>query len=174
MKVKPPLPWKTQDVRDARVTRYRPKRAANREWNQFKKEVCCSQQSLTELEIWSVLTSDMEMQNLEFTLLVFSLVLVKYFLIMLFFLPFWMVMYILCYSMLEICDLVYHFDFRQITVKRMHDFERLCFGFLNSADTVIDYWDFWRWTKCILHYDMIKSLWRPESGIWSFEWKQDP
>ena len=47
------------------------------------------------------------MQNLEFSLLVFILVLVQYFLTVL---SFGMVMYILCNYVLEACDLLY-FDF---------------------------------------------------------------
>ena len=57
----------------------------------------------------STLTSDMEMQSLEFAQLVFSLALVQYFLPMLPFLPFQLVMYILCHCMLKVCDLLYLF-----------------------------------------------------------------
>ena len=42
MKLKPGLPWRTQDVRDARVMGYLLRRAANREWNQPKKERCAT------------------------------------------------------------------------------------------------------------------------------------
>lgn len=53
----------------------------------------------------SVLTSDMEMQSLEFAQLVFGLTLVQYFLTMFPFLHFGVVMYILCHYMLQVCDL---------------------------------------------------------------------
>ena len=49
-------------------------------------------------------TSDMEIQTLEFAHLVFHLALVQYFLTMLPSLCFGMVMYILCYYTLEVCD----------------------------------------------------------------------
>ena len=57
------------------------------------------------------LTSDMEMQSLEFALIVLGLALVQYFLTMLPSLCFRMVMYILCHYMLEVCDLLFDFDF---------------------------------------------------------------
>lgn len=52
-------------------------------WNQPKREVCSIQQSQKKLDIWSPLTSDIDIQNLEFTLLSFGLALVQYFLPML-------------------------------------------------------------------------------------------
>ena len=53
--VKLGLPWRPQDVRDARAMGYLLRKAATREWNQSKKEVCCSQQSWKELELWRML-----------------------------------------------------------------------------------------------------------------------
>jgi hypothetical protein len=45
------LPWRPQDVRDARAIGYLLRKSANREWNHPKrKELCCSQQSRKELE----------------------------------------------------------------------------------------------------------------------------
>lgn len=38
VKRKPRLPWRFRDITDARVTRYLPKKAANRTWNQPKEE----------------------------------------------------------------------------------------------------------------------------------------
>ena len=40
VKVKPGLPWRPQDVGDARVMGYLPRKAANREWNQLKRKMC--------------------------------------------------------------------------------------------------------------------------------------
>ena len=40
VKLKPGLPWRTQDVRDAKIMGYLPRRAANREWNQPKRKKC--------------------------------------------------------------------------------------------------------------------------------------
>lgn len=54
----------------------------------------------------SALTLDTEMQSLEFTLLVFSVPLVPYFLPMLPFLSFGMEMYILYLYTLEVCYLL--------------------------------------------------------------------
>ena len=57
------------------------------------------------------LTSDMKIQDLEFVLLAFSLELVLYFLTILPFLSFGMVLNILSHCMLEVCDLLFDFDF---------------------------------------------------------------
>jgi hypothetical protein len=35
------LPWRPQDVRDARAMKYLPEEAANREWNQPKRKTKC-------------------------------------------------------------------------------------------------------------------------------------
>ena len=52
VKLKPVLPRRTQDVGDARIMGYLPRRAANRMWNQpQEEEVWCGQQSWKELEI---------------------------------------------------------------------------------------------------------------------------
>ena len=40
VKVKPRLPWRPQDVRDARAMGYLLRKAASREWNQSKREKC--------------------------------------------------------------------------------------------------------------------------------------
>ena len=60
------------------------------------------------------LVLDMEMQNLELSLLILGLALVQYFLIMLLFLWFRMVMYILCCCMLEVCDLLFDLIYRRL------------------------------------------------------------
>ena len=58
-------------------------------------------------DLKTALTSDMEMQSMEFAQLDFSLDLVQCFLTMFVFLPFGMVMNSLCHYMLEICDLLF-------------------------------------------------------------------
>ena len=58
-------------------------------------------------DLQSITTSNMEMQSLEFALVIFSLALVQYFFSMLPFLHFGTVMYILCHDMLEVCDLLF-------------------------------------------------------------------
>ena len=59
-------------------------------------------------EVCRALTSDMEMQSLcSWVSFLFGQV----FLTMLPFLPFGMIMYILCPCILEVCDLLSHFDF---------------------------------------------------------------
>ena len=62
-------------------------------------------------DLKSVLTSDMELQSLEFAQLVFGLVLVQYFLTVFPSLHFGMVMYILCHHVLKGRDLLFDFDF---------------------------------------------------------------
>ena len=59
----------------------------------------------------SILTSQMEMQSLEFAQLLFNLSLVQYFLNMLPSLCFGTVMCIPCHYMLEVCDLLFAFAF---------------------------------------------------------------
>ena len=61
----------------------------------------------------------MEMENLVFTLLGFVLDLVRHFLTVLPILPFGVVMYILCHCMLEVCNLLFDFDFIGDIVKRV-------------------------------------------------------
>lgn len=48
------------------------------------------------------------------------------------------------------------------------------FELWNSAETVIDYGDFWGWTKCILHYEVTTSSWGTGRGMWWLEWKRAP
>lgn len=40
VKLNPGLPWRTQDVSDARLVGYLPRSAANRAWNQSKRKTC--------------------------------------------------------------------------------------------------------------------------------------
>ena len=60
-------------------------------------------------DLKSILTSDMEMQSLEFAQMVFSLALVQYFLTILPFLHLEQVIYIQCHYMLGVCDLFFFF-----------------------------------------------------------------
>lgn len=62
-------------------------------------------------DLKSILTSDMEMQSLEFVQLVFGLVVVQYFLTVFPSLCFGMAMYILCHYMLEVCALLFDCNF---------------------------------------------------------------
>ena len=59
------------------------------------------------------------MENLVFTLLGFVLDLVRHFLTVLHFLPSGVEMYILCHCMLEVCNLLFDFDFKGDIVKRV-------------------------------------------------------
>ena len=56
---------------------------------------------------------------MNFALLCFSLALVQYFLAMCAFLPFGLVMYILCDCILEVSELLFNFDCIGVTVKRV-------------------------------------------------------
>ena len=56
------------------------------------------------------LTSDMEMQSLEFASLVFGFSLIQYFLTVLSSLCFGAIMYILCHDMLEAYNLLFYYD----------------------------------------------------------------
>lgn len=99
--MKPRLDWRHQDVGDAQDMGYLPRRAAKRNQNQLKREKYVAVNNKLE----STLTSYMEMQNLDFVFLVFSHTLVQYFL------PFGMVMSILCHCMLEACNMSFGFGF---------------------------------------------------------------
>ena len=85
---------------------YIQRRTASREWNQPKRKKCVAVNKAE--RSWRSeehLTSDMEIQSLEFAQLVFfNLVLVQYFLSMLPSIYFETVMYILCHYVLEVCD----------------------------------------------------------------------
>ena len=91
----------------------------------------------------------MEMQSLEFAPLVFSLVLVQYFLIVVFFLPLGMVMYILCLYILEVCDLLFHLIL----------FFRDCMILIKDFKLLV----IW---NIFLHYIMATSLWGPGGEMW--------
>ena len=90
----------------------------------------------------NTLTSDLEVGNLEFSLLIFSLALVKCFLIVLHFLPFEMVVHVLCRYVLQACDLSFVFYFPGDYSKEIAMSLRRDFGLLNSVETMIDYGDF--------------------------------
>lgn len=62
-------------------------------------------------DLKSTLMSDMEIQSLEFVQLIFGLALVQCFLTMFSFFLLEKEMYILCYCMLEVYDLLSTFDF---------------------------------------------------------------
>ena len=61
-------------------------------------------------DLKSALTLYIKIQSLEFAQLVSGLAFIQYFLTTLHFLPFVTVMYILCYSILEVCDILFHCD----------------------------------------------------------------
>jgi hypothetical protein len=62
------LPWRPQDVRDARAVVYLLRKATNREWNQPKRKkfVAVNKSEKEVGDLKPALTSDMEMQSLEF------------------------------------------------------------------------------------------------------------
>jgi hypothetical protein len=65
------LPWRFQDIRDARAMGYLLRKAANREWNQPRRKNCVIVNKPERS-----LTSNMEIQNLGFAQLVSGLALV--------------------------------------------------------------------------------------------------
>ena len=71
------LPWRPKDVKDARVERYLLRKATNREWKQprRKKFVAVNEDEKGVEDLKTALTSDMEMQSLEFAQLVSCLAL---------------------------------------------------------------------------------------------------
>ena len=105
VKVKLELSWLPQDIRDTRAPGYLLRRAANCKLKQPKRKKCVvvnkAERSCRSEER---LTPDMESQSLEYSQLVFSLALVRYFLTVF---PFLLgiVMYILGHDMLEVYNL---------------------------------------------------------------------
>ena len=70
------LPWRLKDVKDARAMGYMLRKAANREWNQpRRKQFVAVNKDEGGGALKSALTSDMEMQSLEFAQLVSCLAL---------------------------------------------------------------------------------------------------
>jgi hypothetical protein len=71
------LPWRLQDVPDARAVGYLLRKAANREWNQprGKKFVAVNKDEKGFGDLKTALTSAMERQSLEFAQLVSCLAL---------------------------------------------------------------------------------------------------
>ena len=61
-------------------------------------------------DLKSVLISGIEIQNLEYAQIIFDLALVQYFLTVPLSLCLGMTIYILCHSMVEVCELLFDFD----------------------------------------------------------------
>lgn len=71
------LPWKPQDVGDARVVGCPLRKAATTEWNQPKRKNCIAVKKAERFgDLKSPLMSNVEMQILEFAQLAFGLALV--------------------------------------------------------------------------------------------------
>ena len=71
------LPWRLQDVQDARVMGYLLRKAANREWNQPRRKnfVAVNKDEKGVGDLKTTWTSDTKMQSLEFAQLVSCLAL---------------------------------------------------------------------------------------------------
>lgn len=82
----------------------------------------------------SSLTPDMELQGLEFALLAFSPALVQYLLSMVPFLPFVMIMYVLCHCVLEVYDLLLILIYRGLQLRDC--LETLDSGLLNGVELI--------------------------------------
>ena len=90
VKVKPRLPWRPQDVRDARdLDTFQGKLLAGSGTSPRERNVLQSTKLKGVGDLKSILTSDMEIQSLELAQLVFGLALVQCFLTMSPFFMFW-------------------------------------------------------------------------------------
>ena len=87
VKEKPGSPWRLQDVGDVRAMGYLQRKGGGT--NPRERSVLQSTKLTGVGDLKSVLTSDTEMQGLEFAQMVFSLALVQYFLTMLTSPTFW-------------------------------------------------------------------------------------
>ena len=111
VKVKPGLPWRSQDVRDESVMEYLQRRTLTGSGTSPREgSVLLSTKPNGFGDVERILTLDMEMHSWEFVQLVFSLAVVQYFLAMLPPLNFGRVIYTLCHYMLKVCDLLFDFD----------------------------------------------------------------
>jgi hypothetical protein len=94
--VKLMLPWRSENVRDARVVGYLLKKASRESETSPRERIVLHSTKLKEVgNLKGISTSDVEMQRLEFAQLVFSLALVQYCLTMLSSICFGMGMHIL-------------------------------------------------------------------------------
>lgn len=135
-----------------------------------EREVCCSQQSWKEWEIWRAFDNWQEITGLELALLCFLLW--SSISSVCFYPVFGMVMYILCCCILNY--VIWFLILTGVTVKRLpslwRDFFLKCWE---------SYWLWGLWTKCILYYDVAISLWGQrmicgglnENGIWMFDFR---
>ena len=118
-----------------------------------------------------MLTSGMEVQSLDFSLLVlilFVLSLVQFVVNMIIFLPYGMVNYILLYYMLKVCDL-FIFILSGVTFKDAVMSLRIDFGILSSVEIVVHYGVFEVGMNAFSHYNMATSLWGPRDAMCSPE-----
>lgn len=122
VKLKPGLPWRTQDIRDARVMGYlRGELLTQNSTSPRRKKCVIVNKADQSWRSENILTSDMEMQNVEIAQWVFSLSLTQYFLTVIPSLRFGKVMYISCHCMLQVCDLFLILISQGIIVKRLHE-----------------------------------------------------
>jgi hypothetical protein len=121
---------KPQNIEDVKGMVYLPGRGANRKWNQTKRTKCAAVNKAG--GSWRLKEHfDIRQGDAEFRVFPTSLVsrhLVQCFLTML---PFGMEIYIYIYMyisygryLLEVCDLLFHFDFTEITVKGLHESQK--------------------------------------------------
>lgn len=110
--------------------------------------------------VWNI-----ELQDLQVALLVFSLAVAQHSLTMPPLLPFGMVIHSSCHCMLEVSVLLFDFDFTGAhNYQTELDSEKtLDFGNLNIIEK--GYVEFWIWTEHTLHDDMATSLWGQRSGM---------
>lgn len=87
-----------------------PRRAAQGVWNQSQREARAGGIKAGRVGPSKPLISHMRLQNLEFSLLGFRSWFVPYFLTMLPFVPFGMIVHILCHHILDVCNLIFFFN----------------------------------------------------------------
>lgn len=102
----------------------------------------CSGHIAAGMKSISLLSSNIELQDLNLTLLGFHLTFVCDFFIILPFLPFEMVMFILCFYMLKVYHLIFDFVGGLQLIYYLESQKRLWIETLNSVVTVKDYGDF--------------------------------
>lgn len=112
VKVKPGFLWRPQYVRNSRALGYLPGRASNREWSQPKEEK-------RNLKRWRVFWHQAWRCRVQVSPDGFCLALIHYFFTMFPFSPFGMIMFILCHCMLEVCNLLFDFDFVGVAIKSL-------------------------------------------------------
>ena len=155
VKVKPGLHQSPQDVGNVRAVRHWPRRALDREWNQAKKEKCAVGSQAE--GVGPSKSTDIRHKAIGFGVLFAG-----------------------CCSLVSMSSLCPHFFFLEwyyrfcafacwkyvICLLFSRGLQRRDWIGLSQKTACKTLWGLLKLTKCVLHYDMTMTLWRPGNGMW--------